>query len=91
MGNRLYIGNLSFAETPQSLRDRFERYGDVADVHVVTDRDTGRSRGFAFVTMGTPEQARTCVDQTDGTMIDGRPVRVSIAEERVGRGAGARR
>jgi RNA recognition motif-containing protein len=57
MGNRLYVGNLSFHATEQTLRSAFAAHGDVTDVHLVTDRVTGQSRGFGFVTMGSKNEA----------------------------------
>ena len=61
MGNRLYIGNLSFQANADTLRQAFSAHGDVTDVHVVTDRDSGQSRGFGFITMGSDQQARTAM------------------------------
>ena len=88
MGNRLYIGNLSFQASNDTLREAFAAYGDVTDVHVVTDRDSGQSRGFGFVTMGTDQEARAAMTAMDGQMLDGRSVRVNEAEERQQRGGG---
>ncbi len=88
MGNRLYVGNLSFNSTADSVRAEFATFGDVSDVHVVTDRETGRSRGFAFVTMGTDEAAQKAIAQMNGAMLDGRALRVNEAEERQNRGGG---
>jgi RNA recognition motif-containing protein len=61
MGNRLYVGNLSFSATEQTLRDAFASHGDVTDVHVVIDRMTGQSRGFGFVTMGSQNEASAAI------------------------------
>jgi RNA recognition motif-containing protein len=91
MGNRLYVGNLSFGATTDTLRDEFSQFGDVTDVHLVTDRETGRSRGFAFVTMGTAEQSANAIAQMDGAMLDGRALRVNEAEERSQGGGGGGR
>ncbi len=88
MGNRLYVGNLSFNATAESVREWFASCGAVTDVHVVTDRETGRSRGFAFVTMGTDAEAQKAINETNGAMMDGRPLRVNEAEERQNRGGG---
>ncbi|HEX2676904.1 MAG TPA: RNA-binding protein [Polyangiales bacterium] len=88
MGNRLYIGNLSFNANGDTLREAFSAFGEVADVHVVTDRDSGQSRGFGFVTMGSPQEAQAAMTAMDGKMIDGRAVRVNEAEERQQRGGG---
>ncbi len=86
MGNRLYVGNLPFSTTNDTLRDLFSAHGEVTDVHVVTDRETGRSRGFGFVTMGTDDAAQRAIEATNGTMLDGRALRVNEAEERAPRG-----
>lgn len=88
MGNRLYVGNLSFHATTETLRSAFAALGEVTDVHIVTDRDSGQSRGFGFVTMGTDEQAQNAIAQLNGTMLEGRPIRVNEAEERRPRGGG---
>lgn len=86
MGTRLYVGNLSFSTTTDSLREAFSEFGEVTDAHVVTDRETGRSRGFGFVTMGTPELAADAIAQMNGASLDGRELRVNEAEERPRRG-----
>jgi RNA recognition motif-containing protein len=92
MGNRLYIGNLSFHATADSLRTAFTPHGEVTDVHVVTDRDSGQSRGFAFITMGSDQQAQSAINAMNGQMLDGRSLRVNEAEERQQRsGGGGRR
>ena len=88
MGNRLYVGNLSFHSDTEAVRAAFTQYGEVTDVHIVTDRATGQSRGFAFVTMGSDEQAQRAIEGVNGQMIDGRPLRVNEAEERPQRGGG---
>jgi RNA recognition motif-containing protein len=89
MGNRLYIGNLPFSATADELRGAFQAHGVVTDVRVVTDRDTGRSRGFAFVTMGSPEEAARAVEKMNGALLAGRPLRVDEAQERAPRPVGA--
>ena len=61
MGNRLYVGNLSFSATADSVRTAFAALGEVTDVHLVTDRETGQSRGFAFVTMGSSDEAQKAI------------------------------
>jgi len=85
MGNRLYVGNLSFNADDASLREAFAEVGAVTDVHVVTDRDTGRSRGFAFVTMGTSELAAEAISRLNGHTLDGRALRVNEAQARPAR------
>lgn len=86
MNNRLYVGNLSYDVTNESLRSFFAQCGEVSDMHIATDRDTGRARGFAFVTMKTDEDAAYAMAQLNGAMLDGRALRVNIAEPRPQRG-----
>lgn len=88
MGNRLYVGNLSFNSTAEDVREAFAQAGEVTDVHLVTDRETGRSRGFAFVTMGSTEATNNAISTMNGAMLDGRPLRVNEAEERRPGGGG---
>jgi RNA recognition motif-containing protein len=88
MNTRLYVGNLSFNTTADGVRTAFTQFGNVSDVHLVTDRETGRSRGFAFVTMGTTEEAAKAIEGMDGKTLDGRPLRVNEAEQRQQRGGG---
>ncbi len=88
MNTRLYVGNLSFNTTADGVRTAFQDFGTVSDVHLVTDRETGRSRGFAFVTMGTTEEAAKAIEGMDGKTLDGRPLRVNEAEQRQARGGG---
>ena len=88
MGNRLYVGNLSFQTSADTIRSAFEAMGEVTDVHAVTDRETGQSRGFAFVTMGSAAEAAKAIAEMNGAMIDGRNLRVNEAEERQNRGGG---
>ena len=86
MGNRLYVGNLSFSATTETLRQAFSASGEVADVHIVTDRESGQSRGFGFVTMGNAKQASDAIAAMNGSTLDGRTLRVNEAEERAQRG-----
>ncbi len=88
MGNRLYVGNLSFQATTETLRGLFAGCGEVTDVHIVQDRETGQSRGFGFVTMGSDAEARAAISQLDGQSFEGRALRVNEAEERQSRGGG---
>ncbi|HEV8246852.1 MAG TPA: RNA-binding protein [Polyangiaceae bacterium] len=88
MGNRLYVGNLSFNADTETVREAFAGVGEVTDVHVVMDRETGRSRGFAFVTMGTQQLAAEAISRLNGTTLDGRALRVNEAEERSSGGGG---
>jgi len=88
MNNRLYVGNLAFHTTEDSLQRAFSQHGEVVETKLVLDRETGRSRGFAFVVMGTADEARKAISEMDGTDLDGRPLRVNEAEERKPRGGG---
>ena len=88
MGTRLYVGNLSFSSTIDTVREAFARIGEVTDVHIVTDRATGQSRGFGFVTMGSQAEAQKAIEAMNGANLDGRPLRVNEAEERPPRGGG---
>ena len=85
MAQKLYVGNLPFSTTEDELRDLFAQHGEVLSVQVVTDRDTGRSRGFAFVEMEDGGQA---IQTLDGTDFGGRNLRVNEARERTDRGRG---
>lgn len=92
MGNRLYVGNLSFNTGNDAVRDAFSRFGEVTDVHLVSDRETGQPRGFGFVTMGTREAAQAAIAGMNGSNLDGRDLRVNEAEERqAGGGGGGKR
>jgi RNA recognition motif-containing protein len=88
MGNRLYVGNLSFNADNDSVRAAFAPFGEITDVHVVSDRETGQSRGFGFVTMGSAEAAQKAISEMNGAMLDGRALKVNEAEERQNRGGG---
>ncbi|MBI2393190.1 MAG: RNA-binding protein [Deltaproteobacteria bacterium] len=89
MSTRLYVGNLSFHTDKTSLQNAFAANGrEVTDVHLVSDRETGQSRGFGFVTMATAEMARTAIAEMNGLVLDGRPLRVNEAEERPARSGG---
>jgi RNA recognition motif-containing protein len=88
MSNRLYVGNLSFQTSTDAVRSAFQAFGNVEDVHLVTDRETGRPRGFGFVTMGSAEEAKKAIEGMDGQNLDGRPLRVNEAEERQRGGGG---
>ncbi len=86
MKNKLFLGGLAWATTEASLREACEHYGEVEEVKVVMDRDTGRSKGFGFVTYTTDEAAAKCKSEMDGQMIDGRAVKVDYPREREERG-----
>ena len=88
MSARLYVGNLPFSATTETLRAAFAPSGDVTDVHIVTDRETGRSRGFGFVTMGNANEAARAIASMNGVTLEGRELRVNEAEERPQRTGG---
>ena len=88
MNQRLFVGNLSFQTSEEDLRSAFSAHGEVVDAKIITDRETGRSRGFGFLTMGTDEAARTAIEAMNGAQLDGRPLRVNEAEERRPRSGG---
>ncbi len=88
MGNRLYVGNLSFNANTDSVREAFSQFGEITDVHVVSDRETGQSRGFGFVTLGTAEAAQKAIREMNGALLDGRALKVNEAEERPNRVGG---
>ena len=89
MGSRLYIGNLNSATTEDTLRAALTEGGrTVKDLHIVTDRDTGRPRGFAFAEMGNDSEAQAAIEALNGTSIDGRNLKVNEAHERQPRGGG---
>ncbi|MGH8017866.1 MAG: RNA recognition motif domain-containing protein [Opitutaceae bacterium] len=77
--SKLYVGNLSFNLTDDDIRGAFEAYGAVTDVYVAMDKMTGRPRGFAFVTMGTPEEAQAAIEGLNGKDIGGRAISVNEA------------
>jgi cold-inducible RNA-binding protein len=79
---KLYVGNLSFETTENDLQDLFEQHGQVAEVALVTDRMTGKSRGFAFVTMNDKAQAEAAMAATNGKELNGRTLGVSEARPR---------
>ena len=82
MGNRLFVGGLAWATDDDALRRAFESFGEVTDAKVITDRDSGRSRGFGFVTFAEEEHAQTAVTDMHETELDGRTIKVSEARER---------
>jgi cold-inducible RNA-binding protein len=82
MNNKLFVGNLSFNTTESSLKDTFAAYGTVTEANLMTDRATGRSRGFAFVTMSSPEEAQQAIDALNGKSIEGRALTVNVARPR---------
>ena len=91
MSKKLFVGGLSWNTDDQGLRSGFEQFGEVADAKVITDRDSGRSRGFGFVTFTNGEDADNAVQQMDGSVFDGRTIRVNEAHDRRGGGGGGGR
>jgi cold-inducible RNA-binding protein len=85
---RLYAGNLSFSTSQESIQAAFAAIGEVREVAMPTDRETGEPRGFAFVTMGTAQAASDAIARLNGAMLDGRPLRVNEAQERPTQGGG---
>jgi cold-inducible RNA-binding protein len=87
----LFVGNLSFRTTEMELRTLFEPFGQIARIHIATDRETGRSRGFAFVDMPNDEEAKRAMTALDGKDLDGRALKVNEARPKPERGAGGPR
>jgi len=91
MSNKLFVGNLSFNTTENDLQDAFAAHGTVVEANIMMDRMSGRSRGFAFVTMSTPEEAQKAIEALHGAQLDNRALTVNIArpkEERPRGGGG---
>ena len=88
MGNKIFVGSLSWNTDEASLRQTFERFGVVNEAKVIQDRDTGRSRGFGFVTFAEESEAQAAIAEMDGSNLDGRTIRVNEAQEPRGRGGG---
>jgi RNA recognition motif-containing protein len=90
MGTKLYVGNLSFRTTGDELRDMFAQAGEVESATIIEDRETGRSRGFGFVEMATPEGAAAAIEQFNGKDLGGRALTVNEARPKTDRGGGGR-
>lgn len=88
MGRKLYVGNLPFSATEDTLLDTFSACGTVDSAKLITDRDTGRSKGFAFVEMSTDDEAQEAIQKFDGNDLDGRPLRVNEAKPKEPRTGG---
>jgi cold-inducible RNA-binding protein len=86
MNNKLFVGNLSFNTTENDLQDSFAAHGTVLETNLMTDRVSGRPRGFGFVTMGTAQEAQAAIDALNGRSIDGRAITVNVAKPREERG-----
>ena len=91
MSTKLFVGGLAWATDEKSLRGHFEGCGEVAEARVITERDTGRSRGFGFVTFAEADGATAAIESLNGTELDGRSIRVDRATERGSGGGGGGR
>ncbi len=80
MSKKIYVGNLSYTTTDQVLVDAFSQFGTVESAKIITDRDSGRSKGFAFVEMASSTEASTSIDKLNGSQMDGRAINVSEAK-----------
>ena len=87
---RMYVGNLSYNTGASQLRDLFAAFGDVVDATVISDKDTGRSKGFGFVEMREQQDGDDAIQALDGSNLDGRQIKVSVANERERRGGEGR-
>ena len=85
MGSKLYVGNLPHSANKQTLQDTFSQCGTVDSVNVITDRDTGQSKGFAFVEMSSNGEAQKAIQELNGTSLDGREIKVNEAKQKVPR------
>ena len=90
MGKKLYVGNLGWGVTEDQLREMFAPYGAVQLAQLITDRDTGRSKGFAFVEMATDQEAQAAISGMNGQMVDNRALTVNEARPKEDRGGGGR-
>ena len=90
MAVKLFVGGLSFSTSTERLRETFAGAGSVESATVVTDRDTGRSRGFGFVEMSSPEDAEQAISKLNGTSLDGRTIQVEVAKSPGGGAGGGR-
>src|SRR5262245_1584793 len=88
MGRKLYVGNLPYSATDASLREAFSASGTVDSVNLITDRDTGQSKGFAFVEMSSDAEAQRATQALNGTTLDGRQIKVSEAKPKGSGGGG---
>jgi RNA recognition motif-containing protein len=88
MGNKLYVGNLPFSATDDSLREMFGQVGQVESARIITDRDTGRSKGFGFVEMATEQEASEAIKRFNGKDLDGRALTVNEARPMAPRDSG---
>jgi RNA recognition motif-containing protein len=91
MSRKLYVGNLPYSATETSLREAFAASGTVDSVTLITDRDSGQSKGFGFVEMSSDQEAQSAIQTLNGTSLDGRPIRVSEAKPKASGGGSNRR
>jgi cold-inducible RNA-binding protein len=82
MSRKLFVGGLSWNTNDDGLRQAFDRFGDIDEAKVIMDRETGRSRGFGFVTFNNPDAAKSAMAEMNGQTVDGRAIKVNEAEER---------
>ena len=87
MSAKIYVGNLAFNTTEQDLQEQFSQYGQVQSTSIITDRDTGRSRGFAFIELDSKESAHAAIQALNGRELDGRALTVNEAKPREDRGS----
>lgn len=88
---KIYVGNMAYSTTEDRLREKFGEFGEVEEVAIITDRDTGRPRGFGFVTMTNDEEANAAIEALNGQEVDGRALKVNEARPRRDAGGGPRR
>lgn len=88
MGTKLYVGNLAYRTTEEQLRELFEQAGEVTEIALITDRETGRAKGFGFITMGTEEAAQEAIRRFNNYSLDSRALTVNEARPREERGGG---
>lgn len=91
MNTKLYVGNLSFNTNEDALRAAFEQFGAITDIYVASDRETGRPRGFAFVTFTTEDESKAAIEKMHGTQLDGREITVNEAKPKEASGGGGLR
>jgi RNA recognition motif-containing protein len=90
MGKRLYVGNLTYGTTEDSLRQLFEAHGSVTSAQIIMDRDTGRSKGFGFIEMSNDDEAQAAITALNGQQVDGRALTVNEARPKTEGGGGGR-
>ena len=88
MAKKLFVGGLSWDTTDDGLRQAFQSHGEITEAKVITDRETGRSRGFGFVTFAEDENAKSAISKLDGSSLDGKTIKVNEAQEKSPRGGG---